>query len=119
MHYELKGKSRRGNLPSGKVVIMEYKFVRTISGPAVIGDDEVLFFGQVAALQDYVDSDPEFIAKARLFVSESIMDLAEILATSLHSPVAGVDYAMSLPMYVSAVQHLANLQNFISQQQVR
>lgn len=98
---------------------MEYKFVRTINGPAVMGDDEVLFFSQVVPLQDYVDSDPEFLNKAKVFVSEALVDLAEILATSLHAPVVGVEYAMSLPTYVSAVHQLNHLQNFISQQQAR
>jgi hypothetical protein len=119
VHYEPKSEDRRGDLSSEEVVTMEYKFVRTMSGPAVVGDDEVLFFSQVVPLQDYVDSDPEFLTKAKMFVSEAIVDLAETLATSLHTAVVGVDYAMSLPTYVTAIHHLATLEKFISQQQAR
>jgi len=103
-------------LPSRKVVIMEYKFVRTVAGPVVVGDDEVLFFSQLGPLQDYVDADPEFIQKAKVFISDSIVDLAEQLAASLHVPVVGHEYYMSLPMYVSAVQQINNFEIHLRQQ---
>jgi hypothetical protein len=95
---------------------MEYKFVRTVAGPVVEGEYEVLLFSQFGPLQDYVDADPEFLQKAKVFISDSIVELAEQMAASLHVPVVGHDYYMSLPMYSSAIQHITNFENYLRQQ---
>lgn len=98
---------------------MEYSFVRTVNGPAVVSDDEILFFTQFVALQDYVENDPEFIFKAKAFLSEALVDLAETLAMSLHTATVGVDFAMSIHHYVSAIHHINGFEAFIRQQQSR
>jgi hypothetical protein len=98
---------------------MEYSFVRTTNGPAVVSADEVLFFTQYVALQDYVEDDPEFIFKAKAFLSEAIVDLAETLAMSLHTAVAGVEFALSIHQYIAAIHHINNFETFIRQQQSR
>jgi hypothetical protein len=95
---------------------MEYKFVRTVSGPVVLGEDEVLFFSQFGPLQDYVEADPEFIQKAKVFLSESIVELAEQLATSIHMPVVGQEYFAALPMYTTAAHQLTNFEQYLRQQ---
>lgn len=95
---------------------MEYKFVRTVTGPAVLGEDEVLFFSQYGPLQDYADADPEFIQKARVFLSDSIVELAEQLAASLHMPVVGQEYFASLPYYLTAAQQLTTFEQYLRQQ---
>jgi hypothetical protein len=98
---------------------MEYSFVRTVNGPAVVSAEEIVFFTQYVALQDYVEADPEFLFKAKAFLSEAIVDLAETLAMSLHTAVVGVDFAMSIHHYISAIHHLNNFETFIRQQQSR
>jgi hypothetical protein len=95
---------------------MEYKFIHTSQGPAVISEDEVIFFNQFVPLTDYADADPEFLAKARAFIAEELVGMAQILATSLSSPAIGVEYGMALPTYVTAIYHLNNFEQFLRQQ---
>lgn len=95
---------------------MEYKFVRTVNGPVVLGEDEVLFFSQFGPLQDYAEADPEFIQKAKVFISDSIVELAEQLATSIHMPVVGHEYFAALPMYTTAAHQITNFEQYLRQQ---
>lgn len=95
---------------------MKYEFVRTVNGPLVLGEGEILFFSQFGPLQDYVDADPEFLQKAKVFISDSIVELAEQLAASLHVPVVGHEFYNSLPAYITAVQQIRNFENYLRQQ---
>lgn len=92
-----------------KVVNMEYKFVRTIHGPAVVGEDEVVFLHERQVV-DYVDSDSEFFVKAKAFISEAIKDYSNMITDSLEAPVVGVELALSLPAYVHASQTISRLE---------
>lgn len=85
---------------------MEYKFVETVQGPVVQGEDEILFLSQFGPLLDYVEADPEFVAKAQAFVSEGLAKATEVLLDSLHQPVVGGDPAQLVYSYVSAVNQL-------------
>lgn len=85
---------------------MEYQFIATIHGPAIMGEGEVVYFNQHGQMLDYADADPEFLSKAKDFLAETIRDLANTVADSLTKPVVNQEIAMSLPMYVIAIQHL-------------
>jgi hypothetical protein len=95
---------------------MDYKFTHTIHGPAVVSEDEVVFFHQFVLLRDYVDADPEFIAKAKAFIAEELVGMAQLLASSLSAPTIGVDYGFTLPTYVTAIHHINNFEQFLRQQ---
>lgn len=90
---------------------MEYKFIETIQGPVVQGEDEILFFTQFGPLLDYVDADPAFIEKAKAFVSEGLTRATESLVTSMSKPVVGGDPSPLVYGYVSAVNHLNQFVN--------
>jgi hypothetical protein len=85
---------------------MDYKFIETIHGPAVLGEDEVVYFTQPQELLDYLDADPEFLTKAKLFVSEGFKETATQMADSLTKQVIGGDRSQAIYGYVNAVQHL-------------
>jgi hypothetical protein len=95
---------------------MDYKFMHTANGPAVVSEDEVVFFNQSVALLDYADADPDFVAKAKAFLAEEIVGMAQLLANSLTTPTVGVEYGMSLPTYVTAIYHINNFEQFLRQQ---
>jgi hypothetical protein len=95
---------------------MKYEFVKTVNGPVILGEGEILFFSQFGPLQDYVDADPEFLDKAKVFVSDTIVELAEQLAASLHVPVVGHEFYNSLHIYVNTVQQIKNFENYLRQQ---
>jgi hypothetical protein len=95
---------------------MEYKFMHTINGPAVVSEDEVIFFHQSVALMDYADADPDFVTKAKAFIAEEIVGMAQLLANSLSGPTVGVEYGMALPTYVTAIHHINNFEQFLRQQ---
>jgi len=95
---------------------MDYKFVHTVHGPAVVSEDEVVFFHQFAPLMDYADADPEFVLKAKAFIAEELVGMAQLLANSLSAPTVGVDYGMALPTYVTAIHHINNFEQFLRQQ---
>ncbi|CAB4123481.1 hypothetical protein UFOVP46_12 [uncultured Caudovirales phage] len=90
---------------------MEYKFVRTTTGPVVLGEDEVLFFGDFNALVDYIDSDPEFVHKAKLFVAEGLRETADNLANSMFNAVVGGDQTQALYGYIGALRQLRELEH--------
>jgi hypothetical protein len=96
-------------LESGKH--MDYKFVITMHGPAVMGEDEVVFFGQFQELLEYYDADPEFLAKARKFVSENILEVAGYVAkTTLGEPAIGGDWTGKLHGLVGSSNLLNNFE---------
>lgn len=97
-------------MPSWKVVKMEYKFVRTVQGPVVVGEDEVVFLHERQVV-DYVESDQEFFVKAKSFIAEAIKDYSAMLIENFETPVVGIELALSLPAYVHASQTLARLES--------
>lgn len=106
MLYERKNKGARSIVPCKKVVNMEYKFVATIQGPVVQGEDEILFFNEFGPLLDYVDEDPEFVSKAKAFVADGLVELSSTLAQSLTAQVVGAEAQQALYGYISAANHL-------------
>jgi hypothetical protein len=89
---------------------MEYKFIRTVHGPAVLGEDEVLFLSQFQQLVDYIDSDPEFLEKAKKHVSDEIRQMGNDIADSLFKAVVGGDQSQVLHMYLSSLNMLSQLE---------
>ena len=93
---------------------MEYKFVRTTTGPAVIGEDEVLFLGDFGALMDYIDADPEFVVKAKTFVAEGLREIAGNIADGMFATVVGGEQTQALYGYINSVRQLQELErNFL------
>jgi hypothetical protein len=88
------------------MVIMDYKLVRTINGPAVMGEDEVVYLSQHQLLLDYYDADPEFVTKVKTFIQSELVDLSTNLGNSLFVPVVGGDLAQPLFGYISAINNL-------------
>lgn len=111
MLYEREDKGARCNVPPRKVVIMEYKFVTTFQGPVVQGEDEILFFNQFGQLLDYVDEDPEFLAKAKAYVADELIEYATNVANSLTIPVVGGDQTPALYGFISAIGHLKQFEH--------
>lgn len=90
---------------------MEYKFVTTIQGPVVQGEDEILFFNQFGQLLDYVEEDPEFLNKAKEYVAAGLRDVVSNVADSLTVPVVGGDQTPSLYGFINAVSHLKQFEH--------
>ena len=98
-------------MSNGKVVKMEYQFVHTVHGPAVKGEDEVLFFHQIPQLVDYADSDPEFFEKARSFIKETILEFANRAVANMYEPTAGFEQSMTIGTYMNAIELLFRLEH--------
>lgn len=81
---------------------MEYKFVRTSQGPALMGDDEVLFFNDFQALVDYFDTDPAFLVRAKNFIAEGLRETADSIATSMTTAVVGGDQTPAIYGFINA-----------------
>lgn len=93
---------------------MEYKFVTTIQGPVVQGEDEVLFFNQFGQLLDYAEADPEFLNKAKDYVAAGLREVADNVAEGLTAPVVGGDQTPYLYGFISAIGHLKQFEhNFL------
>lgn len=90
---------------------MEYKFIRTIQGPAILGEDEVIFFNQFGQMLDYLEEDPEFLPRAKAFVAETLVETAQGIADGLTQAVVGAEYHQSLFGYVQAIDHLKNFEH--------
>ena len=90
---------------------MEYKFVTTIQGPIVQGEDEILFFNQFGQLLDYVEEDPEFLTKAKAYVAEGLRTVSANIADSLTADVVGGDQTPALYGFISAVSHLKQFEH--------
>jgi hypothetical protein len=90
---------------------MEYKFVTTIQGPVVQGEDEILFLNQFGQLLDYVEEDPEFLDKVKDYVASGLRDVASSVADSLTVPVVGGDQTPALYGFISAVSHLKQFEH--------
>lgn len=83
---------------------MEYKLVSTANGPAVMGEDEIVFFHEFGALTDYIDSDPQFFDKALDFITENMRVEADLMVRSLTEDVVGNDWMTKLNhLYHAAV----------------
>lgn len=85
---------------------MEYKFERTVQGPVLVGDDEVLFLHQFGGLQDYIDADPEFFTKAFDFCQQAIREYGNAMADAVTQDVPGLEYALNIMSYWAAVDGL-------------
>lgn len=85
---------------------MEYKLINTINGPAVLAEDEVVFFHQFGPLQDYVDADPEFFAKTFAFLLESLKEQSENAIKSLSQDVVGYDSLNQFNLTFNSYQNL-------------
>lgn len=94
---------------------MEYRFQRTINGPVLVSEDEVLYFHQHGQLQDYIDSDPEFFPKGYDFCSDALREYGEMLADAIVKPVAGVEHAVNLMAYWAAAEQLRHLEQSMHQ----
>jgi hypothetical protein len=93
---------------------MDYTLIRTVHGPAVMGEGEVLFLNQFQQLVDYIDGDPNFVENAKKFISDEIRQLGNDIADSFYKPVLGGDLTQLLHMYLNSVQIIAQLEhNFI------
>ena len=90
---------------------MEYRFERTVHGPAVVSSDEVVYFFEHAQLQDYIDEDPDFFNKAFAFCQETMAEYGDMLARAVTEDVVGVDRAGTIMQYWGAVQELRRVQH--------
>lgn len=90
---------------------MEYEFVHTVHGPAIVGDGEVIFFHQIAQMVDYAVSDEEFFDKARAFLKERIETLSEMAIKSMTEAVAGLDQIWSMGQYMQGIEQLHMLKD--------
>jgi hypothetical protein len=95
---------------------MEYRFDRTAHGPVVVGEDEIVFFHQYAQLQDYVNEDPEFFAKAYDFCQSVIAEYGDMLSRGIKESVVGVEQATSIIAYWAAADHLRRFQHSLNNQ---
>jgi hypothetical protein len=85
---------------------MEYRFQRTLNGPVLVGEDEVLFLHENGAIEDYIDSDPDYYDKALAFIQETISEYGQMLAKGITEGVPGIEYAMNIMSYWTAADHL-------------
>lgn len=90
---------------------MEYKFLSTINGPVVVGDEEVIFFHEFGPLQDYIDSDPEFFKKAYEFLSDNMRQQADLVLESLTKDVVGGDWVNRFNLFYGAFQALKQFEH--------
>lgn len=95
---------------------MEYSFQRTVQGPVLVGEGEVLFFHQFGGLQDYIDSDPEFFNKAYKFCQEAIAEYGAELARAVTEPVPGLEYVVNVMSYWAAVDQLRQFEHSMKSQ---
>ena len=96
---------------------MEYTFQRTVQGPVLVGDGEVLFFHQVGGLQDYIDSDPGFFEAAYKFCQDTIAEYGAELAKAVTEPVPGLEYVVNIMSYWAAVDELRRFEHHLNTQQ--
>lgn len=90
---------------------MEYEFVRTVQGPVLMGDGEVLFFYQHGPLQDYVDSDPEFFKKAKQFCLDAFKEHTEMITSNMQGEIVpGMELANSFHAYLNAFNEIAQFE---------
>lgn len=95
---------------------MEYSFVRTINGPMIVGHNEVIAFTQFVQLFDYHVADPEFLPKAKAFLTEVIDEYSAAIKQSLYEMVPGEEAYLSLHHYVNATTFIRRFENhFIPQ----
>lgn len=85
---------------------MEYAFVRTVYGPMVVGEGEVLAFHQFTQLHDYAVEHPTFIEEAKEFLEMTIREFTEVAVQSLHGEVLGEEYYTSVDKYIYAIKTL-------------
>lgn len=85
---------------------MEYAFVRTVYGPMVVGDGEVLAFHQFPQLHDYAVEHPSFIEEAKEFLEITIKEFSEAATQSLYGEILGEEYYTSVDKYIFAIKNL-------------
>lgn len=99
---------------------MDYSFIRTIHGPMIVGSQEVISFTQHVQMYDYYLSDPEFLGKAKSFISETIEEYAQSVRQSLYEFVTGEEYYSALHHYVNAAHMIRRFENhFLPQQRTQ
>jgi hypothetical protein len=89
---------------------MEYKLISTANGPAVIGEDEVVFFHEFGALADYINEDPQFFDKAQAFIIENMRAESDLMIRSLYEDVVGNDWMTRLNHLYHAAVNLHQFQ---------
>jgi hypothetical protein len=89
---------------------MEYKFMSTTNGPAVVAEDEIVFFFEYGPLQDYIDEDPEFFNKAFDFFKEVLAEQYEFIVQSVTEDVPGNDWMNRFNNCYSAAVNLRQFQ---------
>jgi hypothetical protein len=81
---------------------MGYKFVKTVQGPAIQGDDEILF--------DYHDEHPLFLEEAKKFLSDGLKAIAGDIADGMFFPVVGGDQTRALYGYMDAIRSIGEFE---------
>ena len=89
---------------------MDYKLARTINGPVLVAEDEVLFFHEYGPLQDYIDADPEFFNKVFEFIKENLAEQAQFIIQSVTENVPGHDWMNTFNNFYAASVNLKNFQ---------
>jgi hypothetical protein len=89
---------------------MEYKFMSTSNGPAVVAEDEIVFFFEYGPLQDYIDEDPEFFNKAFDFIKKILAEQYEFIVQSVTEDVPGNDWMNRFNNFYSAAVNLRQFQ---------
>jgi hypothetical protein len=89
---------------------MEYKLMMTLNGPVVVGEDEVVYFHEYGPLQDYIDLDPKFFAKAFEFLSNNMREQSGMLLQSIEEEIPGHDWLNRFNTTYAAAMNLKQFQ---------
>jgi hypothetical protein len=89
---------------------MAYKFVHTIQGPLIQGDDEILYFNQFQEMIDYHDEDPAFCENAKKFLADNLRNTANNIADSLFHAVVGGDQTNAIYGYINAIRQIGEFE---------
>lgn len=88
---------------------MSYYFTKTLQGPAVVGEDEVVFFHEYEVLKKYIDAD--FFERAYEFCAKTIEEHAALLSEMiLKDKMYNYKHALSLMAYWDASKDLKELE---------
>lgn len=89
---------------------MAYKFMHTVQGPLIQGDDEILYFSQFQEMVDYNDEDPDFCKNAKQFLADNLKKTAGDIADSLFYPVVGGDQTNAIYGYINAIRQIGEFE---------
>jgi len=89
---------------------MAHKFVKTVQGPVIQGEDEILFFSQFQEMVDYHDEDPNFLADSKKFLAEGLKSIAADIADAMFVPVVGGDQTRALYGYMDAIRSMGEFE---------